>query len=339
MNKETMGIRTIIAIIGLSFAAATVRAGFPNSWRAAGNGFWDDSPGPWSLNAPPSITDSADLITNAASKLVTIDSSVVSGSPTTLTISNLTLGGTVGGTNTLLLNTSGTNVPLHVFNAMLVSNAAVLQITNSFLQVDGGAGGMFQLTGTMRILTGAKVQLNKAIVSSGAILQFALGTTTNTVAVSTDLTLGGTLNIINGGGFTNTTYTLFTYGGVLTTSGLLIGATPTNSTCVIDSNTFGQVNLIVSLSSSSSSTASVQLISIVRSTSDIAITWAATGGSTSLVQVTSGAVDGSYNTNNFADIPASQFTPPGSGIVTNTYTETGGATNAPSRFYRIHLFQ
>jgi hypothetical protein len=97
--------------------------------------------------------------------------------------------------------------------------------------------------------------------------------------------------------------------------------------------------LIVSQSQSSSSTASVQLVSIVRSNSDIAITWAATGGSTSFVQAASGTLDGSYTSNNFADIPASQFNPGGSGIVTNTYPDVGGATNIPSRYYRIHLSQ
>jgi hypothetical protein len=332
-----MGIRKIIAIVGFGFIAINVQAGSTNSWKIAGSSFWDTDSA-WSLNAEPSLTDTADFITNAANKIVTIDSVVVSDS--VLTISNLTVGGVGSATNTLLLNEGGTSVPLELLNSMTVSNAGILQITNSFLQVDGDAGGLFTLSGTMKVLNGAKLQLNKAIISSGTVLQFALGTGSIPVAVTSDLTLGGTLNIINGGGFTNTTYTLFTYGGVLT-GGLTLGTTPTNTTCVINTNTSGQVNLVVTLPPSSSSTALVQLVSIVRSTNDIAITWEATGGSTSLVQVTSGAADGSYNTNNFTDILASEFISPGSANVTNTntYTDFGGATNIPSRFYRVHYFQ
>jgi len=44
-----------------------------------------------------------------------------------------------------------------------------------------------------------------------------LGTNSDLTVVSGNLTLGGTLNIIDAGGFTNTTYTLFIYGGTLTT--------------------------------------------------------------------------------------------------------------------------
>jgi len=62
------------------------------------------------------------------------------------------------------------------------------------------------------------------------------------------------------------------------------------------------------------------------------------------VQFTSGALDGSYNTNNFADIPASQLIAPGGGIFTNTYTDVGGATSpyatamsGSAKFFRVKL--
>jgi len=329
-----MGIRNIIAIVGLSFAAATVQAGTTNSWRATGaSGFWDASGAAWSLNGPPSITDTADFITNANTKIITIDSAVVSDSPATLTISNLTLGGTSTATNTLLLNTLGTNVPLHVLNAMTVSNAAVLQITNSFLQVDGDVGGIFLLTGSMRILNGAKVQLNKAFVST-AVLQFALGTNSGSVAVSSDLTLGGTLNIINGGGFTATNYTLFTYGGGLNYNGLVIGTIPTNvGGAFIDISVLGQVSLVVTGGVSSVSTGSLQIVSIVRNTNDILIGWTASVAGNNAVQAVNGGVAG-YSTNNFQDISGSINVTAG---VTNNYLDVGGATNTPSRFYRVRI--
>jgi len=338
-----MGIRTFIAIVGLTIAVTTTTQAGTNSWRATGaSGFWDATGSAWSLSQPPSISDVGDFVTNANSKIISIDSAVVSDTPTSLTVSNVTIAGAGSTTNTLFLNTSGTNVPLHVVSGMTISNAGVLSVTNSSLQVDGGSGGMFLMMGTMRVLDVARVQLNKAVITNGAVLQFALGTNMGTVAITTDLTVGGTLNLLNGGGLTNTTYTLFTYGGALNYNGLSIGTTPSsNFTYAVNTSTAGQINLIVSPVSSSSSNV-IQLISIVRTnSSDMAITWSATGGSTSLVQSNSGAIDGSYTTNGFADITGSQFVPGGSSttIFTNTYIDPGGATYVPSHFYRIHYFQ
>jgi hypothetical protein len=55
------------------------------------------------------------------------------------------------------------------------------------------------------------------------------------------------------------------------------------------------------------------------------------------VQVTSGAADGSYNTNGFADIASSLTIVGGSGDTSTNYTDAGGATNTPSRYYRVRL--
>jgi hypothetical protein len=64
--------------------------------------------------------------------------------------------------------------------------------------------------------------------------------------VSGNLTLGGTLNITDAGGFTNGAYTLFTYSGALTYNGVTVGTIPdTNFTYLIDLDTPGQVKLDV----------------------------------------------------------------------------------------------
>ena len=47
------------------------------------------------------------------------------------------------------------------------------------------------------------------------MLAYELGTTSDRTVVSSNLTLGGTLNITDAGGFTTNTYTLFTYGRTL----------------------------------------------------------------------------------------------------------------------------
>jgi hypothetical protein len=66
----------------------------------------------------------------------------------------------------------------------------------------------------------------------------------------------------------------------------------------------------------------------------IVITWMTTGGKTNVVQATSGT-SGSYS-NNFTDI-SPIIVPSGSGLTSRSYTDIGGATNMPARYYRIRL--
>ena len=59
----------------------------------------------------------------------------------------------------------------------------------------------------------------------------------------TNTTVNGTLNVTDGGGFTNGTYTLFTY-GTLADNGMTIGTTPNSSfSYTIDTSTAGLVKL------------------------------------------------------------------------------------------------
>jgi pectin methylesterase-like acyl-CoA thioesterase/PKD repeat protein len=79
------------------------------------------------------------------------------------------------------------------------------------------------------------------------------------------------------------------------------------------------------------SASSFRIISTTRLTTDVVITWSTAGGRTNLVQVTTG----NYNTN-FNDL-SSLIIITGSGDQTTNYTDSGGATNAPSRYYRVRL--
>jgi hypothetical protein len=78
-----------------------------------------------------------------------------------------------------------------------------------------------------------------------------------------------------------------------------------------------------------------RILSIKRATNDVVLTWMAPGGTTNVVQATN-ASNGSYATNGFANI-STLFINPGSAStgVTNTYTDSFGATNKPARYYRI----
>jgi hypothetical protein len=77
------------------------------------------------------------------------------------------------------------------------------------------------------------------------------------------------------------------------------------------------------------------IVSIARSSNDIIVTWTAPGGSTNTVQATNGS-NGSYTTNGFTDITSLIFNSGAVNVaVTNEYTDSFGATNRPSRFYRV----
>jgi len=78
--------------------------------------------------------------------------------------------------------------------------------------------------------------------------------------------------------------------------------------------------------------------SIVRSgagSNDITLTWAAVGGHSYVVQTNSPPVSGDY-TNNFSDLSL-DIPAPGVGEFPLSYTDGGGATNRPTRYYRVRL--
>jgi hypothetical protein len=78
-------------------------------------------------------------------------------------------------------------------------------------------------------------------------LNFTLGTNAAKVAVVGNLALGGTNNIFAGAGFANGTYTLLTYMGTLTGALPSLGLLPANYNYSFNTNTAGQVNLVVTL--------------------------------------------------------------------------------------------
>jgi len=74
----------------------------------------------------------------------------------------------------------------------------------------------------------------------------------------------------------------------------------------------------------------------VRQTTDVVITWATAGGFTNAVEATSGDTQGGYAAGSFTNI-SGPIVIPGSGDTTANYVDGGGATNIPSRYYRIRL--
>jgi hypothetical protein len=77
-----------------------------------------------------------------------------------------------------------------------------------------------------------------------------------------------------------------------------------------------------------------RITSITRQNNDMLLVWTTAGGTTNVVQATSGA-GGSYSTN-FANI-SPLIDVAGSSLTSTNYLDAGGATNVPSRYYRVEM--
>jgi len=173
---------------------------------------------------------------------------------------------------------------------------------------------------------------------SNSTLNVTIGTTYNPITVASNVAFignGGTVNIAAGTGFGNGTYTLISYGSSLNPtdnapSTLTVGTTPNPSgTYTINTNTLGLVQLIIS---GIAPALPFKITSVVRTNSgnDMFIAWNTTG-LTNTVQVGTGTVPGgSYTTNSFVNLTNIVVT-----TTTTNFTDVGGATNKPARYYRI----
>jgi len=74
---------------------------------------------------------------------------------------------------------------------------------------------------------------------------------------------------------------------------------------------------------------------ITQESANIRITWRTIAGRTNVVQFTGGDTSGNY-TNSFVDLTGPIIVT-GSGQVVTNYLDAGGATNFPSRYYRVRL--
>src|SRR5437867_8293333 len=107
-----------------------------NSWTNGASSFWTNATS-WTAGAPTN-SNAAVLITNAASKTVTINQTTAAGN---LTISNLTIRGLGANTNTLfLLNTVTASRKLDIIGRLNVQTNAALTVSNSALLVNSLLG-------------------------------------------------------------------------------------------------------------------------------------------------------------------------------------------------------
>ena len=95
---------------------------------------------------------------------------------------------------------------------------------------------------------------NNFMLFPSTVLNFTLDPNTNRVAVVGNLALGGTINLTNGPGFGPGTNTLLTYTGTLSGNLPTLGSTPAGYNYAFDTNTAGQVKLVVTLPAPSAPT-------------------------------------------------------------------------------------
>jgi hypothetical protein len=159
------------------------------------------------------------------------------------------------------ITVSATSNTFALFNSQFIITNSVP--TNTLFTFDGlttnGYGNSFSFynaqgslkntnvfnTGPLTISASTLAVSNNLKLFPSTVLNYTLGTNTTEIAVATNLVLGGTINIASGAGFTGGTYTLLAYGGTLSSNLLTLGTTPAGYTYSINTNTAGQVNLLV----------------------------------------------------------------------------------------------
>jgi hypothetical protein len=149
-----------------------------NSWIAPSNGKWERV-NRWD-DGLPSVTQSAVIISNATSKVVTINARTARKFPNSLVISNLTVSAPDGVNNTLFLHNTGT-IALHILNALTIGlipdgspgGGAELISAGSTLTVDGLLGGQLQDNGTLVITGGSLITTNCSLLVASSSLSFS----------------------------------------------------------------------------------------------------------------------------------------------------------------------
>jgi hypothetical protein len=237
------------------------------------------------------------------------------------------------------------NLPASITNFLLYNAQVVITNsapTNRLFRFDGlttngyantftlyNAAGWLKNTNTfafgpLTLAASSFTVSNNLTLFSPTVLNFTLGTNAATVSVISNLALGGTINITNGPGFTNGTYTLLTCGKTISGNlPALSGKPPGFSYVYTLTNASGQINLLVQ----SPPPPVINGITLLDGTKAII---SGTGGNTNFNVYVLASTNIGLPLNNWTRIATNQFLANGNFNFTNTIPP-----DAPQTFYLL----
>ena len=149
-----------VALVALLFSTMPLTAQ-TNSWTNSVGGKWESLQ--WSSGVRPNSLQSI-VITNNGVKTITVDSATTQNFVSTMTVKDLQVSCPGTGTNTLLLNNAGTNVPLRASNGVTLGARGQLINLSSGLSID--AGGL-RLSGGQLLQDGGFVRGGATLFAGG----------------------------------------------------------------------------------------------------------------------------------------------------------------------------
>lgn len=159
---------------------------------------------------------------------------------------------TGAGTLTLAGANSYTGITTVTTGKLLVTgslaNTPTTIATAGTLGGNGSIAGAVTCNGTLSPgnSVGTLTLTSGLTLAPSSVLSYELGSTSDRVDITGNLTLAGTLHITPASGFTTGTYTLISYTGTLTDDdGLQVGNVPEGYDAVISTTTHGKVRLVI----------------------------------------------------------------------------------------------
>jgi autotransporter-associated beta strand protein len=290
--------------------------GAPGSWVGPGN---DSSSGTtYSVGWNNANATFAGTIKNDGTTTF-----VKSGAGTwTLTGANSWSGGTtINGGLVLANNTSGSALGSGTVTVNTGGALGGTGFVGAPVTLDAGGGLSPGSNGLGTLTINSSLSLN-----SSAALRFELGTTgaSDKVAVNGALTLGGVLYVTNLAGFGAGTYTLFTYTGALGGTLPAIASKPAGYSCTVDTNTSGQVRLVVQVQTP-------PFFNSVVATNSV-LAFSGSGGPTNVPYYVLSSTNLALPLNTWGRFATNLFGPTGGFSFTDTVNPA-----VPQTFYRLQL--
>ena len=186
------------------------------------------------------------------------------GGQKTLTIWNAGIVASNSASGAGVITIDGTNVNYGLNSLALFNSKASMPFTNAL-----GANPITLNAATLTVS-------NNLFLPNTTTLNFTAGTSNSQIATTGNLNLDSLINVSAGAGFTNGSYTLFTYGSTLDWGPPTLGNKPAGFNYSFDTNMPGQVNLLVQLPPPAAPTN----FTAVPTNALVKLSWSASSGAT-----------------------------------------------------------